>query len=86
MRLLRADRVCRVASLLLAAFLSGCVVTDVTMLTPNNRPYPELPVENVRVFYNSGEIPGPFVKVAVIYAHGDAGLTNPAQMVDAART
>lgn len=75
----------RVASLLLASFLAGCVVTDVTILTPNNRPYPEVPVDTVRVFLDASEIPTPYERVAIIYAHGDAGLTNPAQMIEAAR-
>lgn len=75
----------RVASLLLASFLAGCVATDVTILTPNNRPYPEVPVDTVRVFLDASEIPTPYERVAIIYAHGDAGLTNPAQMIEAAR-
>ena len=85
MRLLRADRTCRVASLLLASSLVGCVVSDVTLLTPSHQPYPAIPETSVRVFLNEQEIPRPFERVALLSTHGDAGLTNVGQMIESAR-
>jgi hypothetical protein len=75
----------RVASLLLSISLGGCVVSDVTLLTPNHQPYPAVPESSVRVFLDEQEIPGPFERVALLSTHGDAGLTNVGQSIESAR-
>lgn len=75
----------RVASLLLASSLGGCVVSDVTLLTPSHQPYPAVPESSVRVFLDEQEIPGPFERIALLSTRGDAGLTNVGQMIESAR-
>ncbi len=66
-----------------AVLLTGCVTTNVTPL--NNKSYTPLEPADVVLYLDEADIPGPYEKVAILYARGDYTLTDEAQMFDKVR-
>src|SRR5215475_8952353 len=70
--------------LLLMFIASGCVATQATMLRPSAHYGPVTPAQ-VQVFLREDDIKTPYEKVAIIYAQGEATMTDEVQMIAAAK-
>lgn len=71
-------------TLFLMLVANGCVATQATMLRPAAQYGPVNPAQ-VQVFLREGDIKTPYEKVAIIYAQGEATMTDEVQMIAAAK-
>lgn len=62
---------------------AGCVRTSITSL--DLTPRPRIEPEQVQVFLQESDVPGPFTKVALINAEGPTGYTSENGMIQKAR-
>lgn len=65
--------------------LPGCVRTSTTMLSPGLEPRARVSPEEVRIFIDEKDIPGPYEKIALINAEGASGWTNEDKMIQTVR-
>ena len=73
----------RVSVLVAAVVLGGCVRTNTVPLgSPTN--YARVPAADVRVFMQDSDVPGPFVKIALINADAPIGFTDEKDMISKA--
>jgi hypothetical protein len=63
--------------------LTGCVQTQATMLASET--YAPTNEAEVTIYLSEADIPGEFIKIAIISAQGESGWTNENQMYNAAR-
>ncbi|NJD11496.1 MAG: hypothetical protein FIB01_14035 [Gemmatimonadetes bacterium] len=70
--------------LLAAGLLAGCVTAS-TVPLGEPIPRPVVPWEQVRVFLDETDVPGPFEKVALIKAEGQYEWANNRELVDKLR-
>ena len=66
----------------------GCVGVDVTRLDPrpdSARSAQNVSADEVRIFFHQSEVPGSYTRLALLKAHGDAGLTNQADLIHSLR-
>jgi hypothetical protein len=79
----------RIAVLIaLSSLVFGCVGVDVTRLegaSAASAAGTNVSPEDVRIFFSEAEVPGPYTRVALLRAHGDAGLTNQENLISALR-
>lgn len=71
------------AAALAALILSGCITTDVAVMS--SKKYEPVAAENVRVFLYQEDVPEECEEVAMIDAQGNTNSTNQAQMIRAAK-
>ncbi|MEZ4423382.1 MAG: hypothetical protein R3E98_08240 [Gemmatimonadota bacterium] len=64
--------------------LSACVTTNAVMLDPLAS-YPPVPEAEIVVYVDEADVEAEFVKIALIYAEGDADLHDQSQFVEAMR-
>lgn len=67
----------------LALVISGCISTSVTPLS--GKTYPPVSEADVVIYLDEADIPGPYEKVAVIYARGDYAMTDESLMFKTVR-
>ena len=67
----------------LALLASSCISTSVTRLVDTH--YAETRPESVRIFLSERDVPGPFEKLAIIYAKGSTSMTDQEQMLEKGR-
>ena len=60
---------------------AACVSTKAVMLDKNVK-YPPVPWEEVKVFLSEKDVPGEFVKIAIIKAEGKEGVTTAEKMLE----
>jgi hypothetical protein len=71
-------------TLFLMLVANCCVATQATMLRPATQYEPVNPAQ-VQVFLREDDIKTPYEKVAIIYAQGEATMTDEVQMIAAAK-
>ena len=72
----------KIATLLAVVALSGCVVTNATMLgTASAQRAPVLP-ENVALYRTADQVPGEYEEVALLNSAGSSTGTNEAKMFE----
>lgn len=74
----------RALGLLPLGLLAACVTTNAVMLDPGAY-YPPVPVNEIVVYVDEADVEGEYVKIAMIYAEGDADLNDQSSFVEAMR-
>jgi hypothetical protein len=77
------NRLQKVAALVLAVSIPGCVSARASMLTPER--YAPVPEEQVRVYLAADEVPESCERIALIHAAGPPDATTRPQMIRAAQ-